>query len=706
MTTGAGGFGVRELVLRKWEGYTRPIRANPENIEAAITLFREIAENPTPPSSPCERSIQKFVGDKAHGLRWICETGFPFSQYQDPETKSAFKKSLSSTSESLLFHRLQESNSSLEQLSLELGPALQTMRLGEISSSCRKLQEAYAEGNQKAGEHLVWLIKEVGGVESSVASRNTPTKTSREGLASLFSGCFPIKKTPVAVLSEIFGSPFSVRFPIRLCHILFSSNFDGLEELIPKAQQNLWTFLHQQLRSISCADWSDKAEFIIDVLQQYPRETRDCIAKTLGESQDAATQHLGDLLTQAALPNFTEALPALRELRQMLPEMRTTDFECLFGHPVVPFCKEGSWGEGDPSFAKRLSFTGSQTLVAGSLIIGSYTEKTSFNGKTVPPHLLAFDRNTEQLVWGVPLVSFPTPPEPLNRQGRLSNIPSLSPRLYRISSIDQDYCAIRFQGETKVRILSTKDGSTLTEFHCPEAFHSLSSLHVAIDPNGLFVYQLVQSKNSGWHLIGGRVKKGKFDTCFDVPVPSGLLMPLGIHCAVRSLKNGSNDLMVVSPSGHQVMLNQADSAVAYKNQLYRLENANSDAAETLLRVHDLSKIDLPITSTLAIKDSGLRIKAVCENGILVLLASDGPIFVDLVSSQITYGAKTSLIGYEKMHVDPVSADVWVYDEVSNEVWKFSGTEKRLMGKIPGAGRGTSLLHTDDKGTLLFVDNPF
>jgi hypothetical protein len=110
--------------------------------------------------------------------------------------------------------------------------------------------------------------------------------------------------------------------------------------------------------------------------------------------------------------------------------------------------------------------------------------------------------------------------------------------------------------------------------------------------------------------------------------------------------------------------------------------------------------------SLSVKNASIG--KLCQNGKLILFSTtysdETPIFVDLNNQEVIYSPYKYNTFAQKI-INEKSGDVWIWDPISKETWKFSSHSKTLMGYLE-SGHGTALAHVDKNDSLYLVDQPF
>lgn len=348
----------------------------------------------------------------------------------------------------------------------------------------------------------------------------------------------------------------------------------------------------------------------------------------------------------------------------------------------------------DPGFTKRLNFHEKEVFIHKSLMIGVYN-KLLIKGDETPTRLLAFDMNTEKLVWGIKLH------KGYNAWG-LKKLPEG----YNLNQIGE-LISLRFPEEKKVYFLHAETGKIYSTLELPSAADRFDNLH--IDPSG-FAYQVTHLYNDGI-LKGGMIVDRQWKPIFESKSPRGSFEALSTHCGFKD--DFPDKLVLVGPTGDQVAIENCMSAQALENKLYTIESDLNENDKCLLTIRTLqldSEVISKIEKSISIDAKKAILGKVCQNGQVVLFSEDlsrgksKPIFVDLNSQRVTY-IEHKFVASRATHHITDSGELWIWDNRSNEIWKVTPTHTSMMGTLQ-SGRGTELLHVDKNDQLYFVDRPY
>lgn len=642
--------------------------------------------------------IKVFVEDKAYSFRKVCQTGFPFSLLDNSNTEIALRHALEDY-DSILFHlmTLEGTWMSEQELDERFGGPFKRLQASEIAETCSDLKRAYIRnGDNKAGYYLLWLVKQAAGCGYEIPEKDSFNNS-----------------TVAKVLSQFFadsGSLTNASSFVEILHYRSSRLDESLYQgfLDPKSSSIFLNFVARQLQDIPMDKWPSKASIITGLFETITPESKLVVAKILVSSKDLTTSKVGNhLLAALTARSLREAVPHFNALVELLPNFNHTHVEIIFGRPFIEFCHDRSIYKKDPEFTKRLHFNDMRKVfVHDSLMIGVYDTRTTFGGKGVPPHLLAYDMNTEKMVWGIPLTPILLEDLSLNTSATpmTFGIPRMGSKGYRLKKVGE-YLSLHFVGEKKLHFIHPETGEFDSILELPEASKdTYDCLHIS--PKG-FAYQMVD-KDQGRILIGGKIIDKQWNSSFESKTPSGFFRPFSTHCGFQ--QDFEDKLVLFGPTGDQITIQDCMAAEAQDDKLYSIEKDPLHKDKCLLTIRTL-KIDNEVVSGVE-KSISLNVKEasfgkICQNGQLILFSGNfsdtSPIFVDF-NSQVTY-SHHKFPCYAKHIVNTHSGELWTWDELSKKIWKVSSTNITLMGSMK-SGRGTTLLHINKTDHLFFVDIPF
>jgi hypothetical protein len=714
---------VKETLTEKWSQYRQPLCINDDDLTAGMALFAKIAaevvdtsdfakESESPSLSASHEvsletaswsgtvnKIKAFIEYNACAFRRVCQTGFPFSLLESHPTEHALKRALDYDSILSHFMMLEDSWMSESELDERFGGPFQRLQASEIAKACSDLKRAYVrDKDNKAGYYLLWLIK-----QATECVYEIPEKSSFNDV------------TIAKVLSEFFAGPGSLRNAANFVEILHSrsSRLDRSlyqEFLDQKSRSICLNFAVRQLVEIPMNKWPSKVVIITDLLETEALENKLAITRALASSKDPATSEVGNhLLAALTACSLREAIPHFNALTELLPHFNYTHIMIIFGRPFIEFCHDRSCFKEDPEFTKRLRFNNRrEVFVHGSLMMGVYNNTSiTCEGKRIPPHLLAYDMNTEKMVWGIPLTPISLK-APLNASAAPMTFDPLrmSSAGYFLKRVGE-LLSLHFAGEKKLHFIHPETGEFDSTLELPEAsINERDCLHVS--PKG-FAYQMLY-KSQGRILIGGRIIDKRWNPSFEVATPDGMFCPFSTHCGFQ--QNSKASLVLFGPTGDQATIEGCIAAKAQDDKLYSIEKDPVNKDKCLLKVRmlkDDSEVISGIEKSISLNVRQASFGKICQNGWVILFVDSffddiSSIFVNLNSQEITYSSHKFSSDAEHV-INADSGELWTWDQISHKIWKVSSANITLMGSMK-SGRGTTLLHVDKADRLYFVDIPF
>ncbi len=245
------------------------------------------------------------------------------------------------------------------------------------------------------------------------------------------------------------------------------------------------------------------------------------VARVLGSSKDPITSEIGNHLLEALTArSLRDAIPHFNVLKELLPNINSSHIEIIFAAPLLNFVMIDRFAKKDPAFTKRLYFNDMRKVfVHGSLMIGAYDSRSTYGGKGVPPHLLAYDMNTEKMVWGIPLTPILSEDPSLNTNATpvLFGFPRMGPAGYSLKRVGE-LLSLQFEKEKTLHFIHPETGEYNFTLELPKAPTDRYILVFILAQKG-FAYQMV-CKDEDRILIGGRIVDKRWNSTFEVKTPS------------------------------------------------------------------------------------------------------------------------------------------------------------------------------------------
>lgn len=687
-------FHVTQALAEQWQDSTPPIDCSNKDVIIATELLTEIAlgtmvskgENmsqltsfhPTygtiNPGMTTDKIID-FVKEKAFTFTQIIDSGFPFSQIESSIAKTALIKTLNSSgsilSNFLTLDALE--TMSEDELTHRFEAAFTSISKEEVSSASFTLASRYlSQRNNHAGFYLLWLIKHTCGCSYIIPPKESFTD-------------WTVKE----VLSQFFLDPSStMKDPVKCVHIMHTDRicFNFLDD---KAIISFLNYLLKLLKNIPFDQWNEKVQ-LIHFLIIAQKNNRSFIAYALTQSEDKVTSEIGThllLLVQAG--SLTEAIAPYYALKRHIPYFDWYRVAEMTGFPLVDFYH----GMDDPdlTFAKRLNFNGMEKVfIHHSMMISLYY----FPDGTIPPYLLAYDMNTEKLVWGVPI----------NQNARLNETAEIySPLcrpIYKVNfQIQQysDYIILQFNDETRLHFIDASTGVIASTIDLPAPRGLYGKLHISPDRS---YFYFDREKDL---ITGARIVNGKWVSTFEVKDARGQFLGLSTYCGLLHKKT----LTLFGPSGTQTRIEHCRDAKAVDDKLYTIEKDPHHKESCYLTIRKLDNsqgIISAIQKRIRIETKKVTIGEVCKGQQCVLFSETSPIFVDLNTGGVIYSPYRSLISSQQI-IDVETAEVWTWNLSSEKIWKISSTDIKPIGKLTRL-QHRKLLHIDQNHRLYFADLNF
>jgi hypothetical protein len=320
-------------------------------------------------------------------------------------------------------------------------------------------------------------------------------------------------------------------------------------------------------------------------------------------------------------------------------------------------------------------------------MIGVYEPSKSDGCKVLPPFLLAFDLNTQKMVWGMPVRS---PTESVLKE-------------YSLKKAGK-YLSLQFYGEKFLHFFHPETGEYAFCLDLPPGASSQGGdwFHITPNDDG---YQIVNTKQI-WRLIGGKITNQNWVPGFVIKMPPGFFRPLSTHCGF--LEVFENELVLCGPTGDRATIPNCIEVEAQNDLLYTIEKHPSQADKCLLTIRTLKcnhEVVSDVKESILLKVENASFGKICTNGRFILfsktLAGISPIFVDLNTQIVTYSPHRFPANAARvMNAD--LGELWVWDPRSKEIGKISSAGKTVMGSF-SASSATSLVHIDSANRLYFVE---
>ncbi len=683
---------VQETLLESWNKTEKSLPIKDEDWEVGITLFAKIAlefierqnigklsdkkiSNST--SSLDERiyKIKIFVQDHAEAFQIFCQTGL-LSSSDKILTENSLKYVLGQDDKILSYMMTRTSHWMSEKELDKLFSFQIDNDVGEVVKSCFYLLHTYKKNaDNRAGYYFLWLFNRYGECSFKMPRRRFFYNSSVTDVLTQFledKGCKANWEKVVEIMiyreSKACKSIFE--------EVLLEESFPLFFDLLPDLFENTPIF-----------QWPNKLNILMNVLEILTNESRLVILKTMISSIDHDTATLGHYLYKVFnAKSLKKVIPNLEALKMRFPNIYEFAFRLISQHSLLEF-KYGKANRQEACI--RLSFNGlrmKSVFIQGSLMIGVQTFKHL-------TYLNAYDMHSEKRIWTIPLIMGD------DKNTLINDFP-------KIKQVG-DFLVFQFIREKKLHFINAETGEFEFELKLPAAsINNFESMHISSTGN---IYQMV---HDGPHrkLIGGRLQKNKWIPSFELKAPNGFLRPFSTHCGFQSF----DKLLVCGPTGHLATIEGCNEAHVMDDKLIAIENDPLNKSGRLLTIRTL-KLDKDVISPIETKIP-INIRKITFGNIsydkqhIVLFSKNisdtSPIFIDLETDtenvKVTYST-TKFYSHEEHMINPLTGELWVFDQASKSVWKISAESKKLMTYL-NYSRGTSFLHVDKNDHLYYIVN--
>ena len=698
---------IKETFKDRWYDFPVLNDQSNENINTGIQLFMNIAVRRAEKSCiyasksstsnsyeslSTEDKVKSFVKHHFDSFQKICETNFPFSKIETTQCETALKMHLLYPDKPFLirFMSLKSSTWMTEQeLDTYFSEPFKYLNIEEIKVACVDLFFYFKQFNEfKAGYYLLWLIKKV-----TEGRFIIPEKEN-----------FDIQTIKNVISSLIDNKGEDVKFSTRFIEILIfkKTNSEPLlfQNILDENNQNFFIdFTISQLQEISEDYWSEKRAVIVDLIKISTMEKIHTIAKTLNSSTESEINKIGHSLLKALLSSsFNSAIPHFNALIELLPNLNFKNIETIFCTPFKKF-KYSKQDQSNTFNLIKLKFSDTERVFFhGNLMIGVCENKRAFC-EEFPPHLLAYDINTEKMVWGIPLNTL---------KSKSNN--------FKLNQVD-DTIILQFEKDNKVFFIQSDMGEVISTMTTP-LFHNERYDALHITPNSLFGYQMV-SNESQRILVGGKIINSNWIPSFEVKTPTGFFIPLSTHVGfhhhyIGPQGNFERTLTIFGPSGDKITIKDCLSVenTFSGNKLYLIEKNPHEKNSYFLTVRTMTDDENVVSQvekciTFNTNASGTpSLEKLCDNGEWILFngysSERSPIFININTEEVVYSPHK--IGFGETVVNTASGEIWSWDPDSKEIWKTSSKESILMGSLISGSATTTLLHVGENDYLYYLDS--
>lgn len=677
---------VQETLLDKWKTTEKSLPLKAEDWEVGITLFSKIAiefverenhitrlsdkniSNSTSSLDDKIFKIKNFVQVHAKAFQVFCQTGLILS-LDKSITEDALRYVLLDDSRILSYILMRSSNCMSEK---ELDKCfLSDIKNNKfkIAKSCSSFLQAYKKNaDNRAGFYFLWLFNRYANCSFKMPRRRFFNNSSlTEVLTQFFQdkGCTAEWEKVVEIM------------------IYRESKNCIYEEVLEEESHSLFLDLLPDLfENTPMSKWPNKASILMSVLEILTKESRLTLLKTLTSSTDHDTSTMGFYFSKIfTAKSLKKTISSLNALEETLPNVYDFCFRLISDQTLLEF-RYGKVNEGEN--ATRLNFNVLKmkgVFIQGSLMIGVQTCKDQ-------TYLNAYDMHTEKRIWSLPLIM-------TNDQ----NILTFDfPKIKQVGS----FLIIQFIEEKKLHFIDAETGEFKLVLKLPVAsINNFESWHMS--PMG-YIYQIA---NDGPDriLIGGRLFENQWKPSFEIKAPNGFLRPFSTHCGFQSF----DKLFICGPTGDLAIINGCIEAHVLEDKLFAIESDPLNKNGRLLTVRTL-RLGKEVVSAAAEISIPINVRKITfgnisKDGQHVVLFSKNfsdtsPIFIDLLNEDVTYSLY-KFYSHEEHMINPLTSELWTFDQSSKCVWKVSAHEKKCMGQLKYS-RATTFLHVDQNDHLYYV----
>jgi hypothetical protein len=321
-----------------------------------------------------------------------------------------------------------------------------------------------------------------------------------------------------------------------------------------------------------------------------------------------------------------------------------------------------------------LNFDTKSVFVVDNLTI---RETPKSRTKRILPHLLAFDIETQRMVWGIKLE------KPIAHY--------YNPQKYG------EHMTLQFEDSNEVSFIHAITGEITATVSLPYKVEDGRDFHLS--PEG-FCYQLV-GLHDNRRIVSGRIVNWTWQPTFESAIESGALTVLSTHAAIYD-KYIKKQLILFGPTGASVVFERCLSFHGKGDKLYVVQRGPEKECilSVITLINDGGVISEEV-KTVHFVSSRPSFLGVSENGICILLERNGnPIFVNPLTSQVVKSVH-QIVSYAQYIVNGETGDLWSWDTLSSELYKINGDQIIPMGKIK-AGESTRFIHITSNGRLFIL----
>jgi hypothetical protein len=472
--------------------------------------------------------------------------------------------------------------------------------------------------------------------------------------------------------------------PPRIIELIFSSSTETMPSfLYQHIDRN--KFLNDvvyTLTEIPFEKWPNKGAVITQLFERIPKDLSSISAKLLASAPcDPKTREVGlCFLKASSAKNLREIYPYLYQLCELLPHMNQTHVERLFNCSFPTFCRTLP---DDPPCVRRLNFNQKgKVLTHGPFVMGMHAAYLTGDwGKVRKITLLAFDKKSHRLIWGLPIKNEDT---------------LIYCEMHALGLI------LAYAWDPNIHIFNPENGEERSVVALPTLPRKYDEIHIT--PSG-FCYFRTGSR--GGMLYGGEISTGEWKSSFSELSPARGFYPLGNHLCLRD--PFVNTQIIFSQDGSMQELAHCNDLLVRNGKLFTIEMMKD--GESLLAVQSLEPAGFfrPVQGTrkeVELDIPYLLLEDVCDDDTIFGFregrsSNQRPCFIDIVRHRFVQVLhRTPAEGTQV--IDTKRGALWAWDGIRKILWKHTKEGSYEIGPLQSLGN-TTLLYVDEEERLYLTD---
>jgi hypothetical protein len=505
-----------------------------------------------------DSKVQSFVNRYFSSFEKICKSGFPFSLVNNLAARKIIKNALTQEGSLLAdFMMLEDVRLLEDDLNQKYGYFFKSLKTEEIKEACCVFIGKYIqEGNHKAGDYLLWVIKKfIGGSYYIPPEENL--------------------KVEEILSKSIFKS--KIQFPERFIELLFfyqknTETFLFEELLEDRFFSNFFDFTINTIVDLSIEKWPKKKDIIVAFLSIVGMTEKFNMANRLKNNMCFKTSSIGvNLLEALNAKTVKDGIKYYNKLCELLP-LRPNDIEVIFGRPFINFDINNKEILNSDALKQSLFNLLSNIFIQDEFVVGVYNSETIFEGEKLPPYLLAYDVYLKKMLWALPLTSA------FFEEHDFSNQKILSYRLQKVNEV----IFIQFAEKQEINFIQIQTGEcyfTLSMFY---SHNNLDCFHIT---SQYILYQMVDMGKGCSKLLIDKRMVNRDGFVLKIDSPNGVFKPFSTHVGFHN--NFNNSLFLVGPTGYTAIIENCLSAKAIGDKFYSIgENKDKYRLTVRTLLHD------------------------------------------------------------------------------------------------------------------------